>query len=117
MYSQEDPYSAGGPANAQPPPNQQQYNAYAPPQYPPQQQPSYEPPAPPTGNAPPPPNMGAGYPALHDARQTLPSQGGAPQGQYKPYQRPGSSEGQGGLGAPSAPPGGPADFYRQSAAY
>jgi signal transducing adaptor molecule len=64
--------------------------------------------------------MNAGYLALnqvHDARQTLPSQGaGAPQGQYKPYQRPGSADGQN-LGVPSAPPGGPADFYRQSAAY
>lgn len=115
LYSQDDPYSAGGPANSQPPPNQQQYNAYVPPQqqYAPQQQqqPSYDPPAPPSGNPPPPPN--AGYPQIHDARQTLPSQ--APPGQYKPYQRPGSSDGN--PGAPSAPPGGPADFYRQSTAY
>jgi len=118
LYSQEDPYSAGGAASSQP--AQQQYNAYAPPQQQsyPLQQPSYEPPVPPAGNVPPPVAMNAGYPVIgqpHDARQTLPSQG-ANQGQYKPYQRPGSAEGHG-MSGPSAPPGGPADFYRQSAAY
>ncbi len=123
LYSQDDPYSAGASANSQPPPSQQQYNAYAPPQqqYPAPHQPSYDAPAPPTGSAPPPPtgNINAGYPSIgqqQDARQTLPSQGAASQPQYKPYQRPGSAEGHN-LSAPSAPPGGPADFYRQSAAY
>jgi signal transducing adaptor molecule len=69
-------------------------------------------------NAPPPVAMNAGYPVIgqpNDARQTLPSQG-ANHGPYKPYQRPGSAEGHS-LSGPSAPPGGPADFYRQSAAY
>ncbi|KAH8791983.1 hypothetical protein BGZ57DRAFT_938687 [Hyaloscypha finlandica] len=117
LYSQEDPYSAGPAATQQAPPPQQQYNAYVPPPQPsyPPQQPSYEPPAPPAGAVPPPVAMNAGYPVIgqpHDARNTLPSQG-ANQG-YKPYQRPGSADGRGG---PSAPPGGPADFYRQSAAY
>lgn len=111
LYSQEEPYSAA-PSNAQPPPSQQQYNAYAPPQqqYPPSSQPGYDAPPPPTASAPPPPGANAGYPNIGqpvDARQTLPSQGAAAPGQYKPYQRPGSSEG------PSAP----ADFYKQSAAY
>jgi signal transducing adaptor molecule len=122
VYSQEDPYSASAAAgNQQPPANQQQYNAYAPqhqPSFPPQQ-PTYEPPTPPVGNAPAPPVNSGGYiPFGHasDARQTLPSQGAGapPPSQYKPYQRPGSSDGP---GAPSAPPGGPADFYRQSTAY
>jgi signal transducing adaptor molecule len=55
--------------------------------------------------------MNAGYPVINnsDARNTLPSQGGG--GPYKPYQRPGSA------GGPGGPSGGPADFYRQSAAY
>ncbi|KAH9211899.1 hypothetical protein DL95DRAFT_525435 [Leptodontidium sp. 2 PMI_412] len=121
LYSQDDPYSAGAPSNAQPPPAQQQYNAYAPPQqqYPPPSQPSYDAPPPPNASAPPPPGgVNAGYPNIGqplDARQTLPSQGAAAQTQYKPYQRPGSSDGH--MTAPSAPPGGPADFYRQSTAY
>ncbi|CZT07571.1 related to protein HSE1 [Rhynchosporium agropyri] len=122
LYSQEDPYSAGAPSNAQPLPAQQQYNAYAPPQqqYPPQSQPSYDAPPPPNASAPPPltGDMNSGYPNIGqplDARQTLPSQGTPSQSQYKPYQRPGSAEGH--MAAPSASPGGPADFYRQSAAY
>lgn len=94
LYSQEDPYSAGGAANSQPPPAQQQYSAYAPSQQPPQQQqqqqqppggqqysayvppqqtpsqPSYGAPPVPTGSAPPPPS--AGYPTIpSDSRQTL----------------------------------------------
>jgi len=120
VYSQEDPYSAGHAANQQPPPGQQQYNAYAPPQQhqpPTQQQPGYEPSAPPSNNIPPPVAMNAGYPVIgnpHDARQTLPSQGGSAQPQYKAYQPPGESHNP---SAPSAPTGGPADFYRQSTAY
>ncbi|KAF4630169.1 hypothetical protein G7Y89_g7970 [Cudoniella acicularis] len=119
VYSPEEQFPPTGLANQQPPPSQQQYNAYVPPplqtQAPPQSHPSYDPPAPP-GNAPPPVPSNAGYPVLgqaYDARNTLPSQGA---GQYKAYQRPGSSEGPN-LSTPSAPPGGPADFYRQSAAY
>jgi signal transducing adaptor molecule len=114
VYSQDDLYAPSAPANQQPPTSQQQYQAYVPPQQS-QPQPAYEPPAPPPGGyIPPPVQMNAGYPVIsQDARQTLPSQG--PQGQYKPYQRPGTSEGR--PGAPSAPPGAPADFYRQSAAY
>ncbi|KAE8453467.1 ESCRT-0 subunit protein hse1 [Mollisiaceae sp. DMI_Dod_QoI] len=113
LYSEDDPYSASGAANSQPPVSQQQYSAYAPPQqqYPPQQRPTYDAPPPPVGAAPPPPS-GPSYPTVpQDARQTLPSQG-----QYKPYQRPGSAEGHS-VASPSAPPGGPADFYRQSTAY
>ncbi|PBP18169.1 SH3 domain protein [Diplocarpon rosae] len=136
LYSEDDPYAAAAPGNSQPPPSQQQYSAYAPPQqqqqnqpqqYAPPQQPTYDAPAPPTASAPPiasappPPTGGvnAGYPSLsqpQDARQTLPSQGAAAQTQYKTYQRPGSSDGND-LAAPTAPPAGPADFYRQSAAY
>jgi signal transducing adaptor molecule len=105
LYSQDEAYaSAPAPAN-------QQYSAYVPPQQT-QQQPGYQPPAPPqSGHIPPPVAMNAGYPVV-DARQNLPSQ----QGQYKPYQRPGTSEGP---SAPSAPPGNaqPQDFYRQSTAY
>ncbi|KUJ23063.1 uncharacterized protein LY89DRAFT_166208 [Mollisia scopiformis] len=102
LYSQEDPYSAGGSGTGQPPLAQQQYSAYAP-----QRQPSYDAPPAPSGAAPPAPS-GPIYPSIPgDARQTLPSQG-----QYKPY--PGTAEN---VAAPSAPPGGPADFYRQSTAY
>ncbi|CAL3969385.1 unnamed protein product [Diplocarpon coronariae] len=128
-YAEDDPHAAAAPANAQPPPSQPQYSAYAPPQpqqkaapqYAPPQQPAYDAPAPPTASAPPPPTGGvnAGYPSLGqppDARQTLPSQGAPAQTQYKTYQRPGSSDGSH-LAEPSAPPAGPADFYRQSAAY
>ncbi|RDL36569.1 uncharacterized protein BP5553_05921 [Venustampulla echinocandica] len=125
VYSSEDPYSAEPTGNQQPPPSQQQYNAYPgvpqPSQPPAQQQPGYEPPPPPpgSGHVPAPLNVNAPYPVIsegRDARQTLPSQG-APPGQYKAYQRPGSSGGEAAPLAPSAPPGGPADFYRQSTAY
>jgi hypothetical protein len=55
-----------------------------------------------------------GYPVIsNDARQTLPSQ-------YKPYQRPVVDERQGPVSGagPSVPGGGgPADYYRTSAAY
>ncbi|TAQ89330.1 hypothetical protein B7494_g2344 [Chlorociboria aeruginascens] len=110
IYSQEDPYSATT-SNQQLPPSQQ-YSAY-PPQHPLQHQPSYEPPQPPNQVPTPPIQMNPGYPMIpNDARNTLPSQG-APQPQYKPYQRPGTADGS----APSAPPAGPADYYRQSSAY
>ncbi|CZR51981.1 related to protein HSE1 [Phialocephala subalpina] len=95
LYSQDDPYSASGAATSQPPPAQQSYQAY---NAAPQQQPP-----PPPGVAPPGPPSGPTYPTVpQDARQTLPSQG-----QYKPYQRPGSAE-----NVASAPPGAPQDFYR-----
>ncbi|TVY48095.1 Class E vacuolar protein-sorting machinery protein [Lachnellula occidentalis] len=118
VYSEEEPYPTGAIGNQQPPPSQQQYNAYAPaplnPQHPPPQ-PGYHPPAPPAGHIPP-AGMNPGYPVI-DSRQSLPSQGAPPpQGQYKAYQPPGSPDGTA-PSAPSAPPGGPADFYRQSAAY
>jgi signal transducing adaptor molecule len=114
VYSQDDAYASAAPINQQPPPSQQHYNAYVPPQQS-QQQPGYEPPPPPgASHIPPPVQMNAGYPVIGDARQTLPSQG--PPGKYKAYQRPGTSE-EHNPSAPSAPPGGPQDFYRQSAAY
>ena len=139
VYSQEDPYSATIPPNHQPaptqyaayvppqqgqqpsyepvapasqlpPPSQQRYNAYGPPQQ--HQQPAYDPPAAPV-NVPSPLPMNAGYPVLgQDARHTLPSQS-----QYKPYQRPGSSEERRSSGGAGGAPGGPSDFYKQSAAY
>ncbi|TVY20685.1 Class E vacuolar protein-sorting machinery protein hse1 [Lachnellula arida] len=123
VYSEEEPYSTGAIGNQQPPPSQQQYSAYAPaplnPHHHPQPQPGYQPPAPPASHIPP-VGTNPGYPAI-DSRQTLPGQGAPPppQGQYKAYQRPGSSDGTApsAPSAPSAPPRGPADFYRQSAAY
>ncbi|KAH8601381.1 hypothetical protein B0O99DRAFT_501710 [Bisporella sp. PMI_857] len=117
LYSQDDTYASAALNNQQPPLGQQQYTAYVPPQHS-QQQPTYEPPAPPQGgHIPPPVNMNAAYPVIADARQTLPSQGApTPQTHYKPYQRPGATEGQA-PSAPSAPPGAPQDFYRQSTAY
>ncbi|PSS22510.1 hypothetical protein M430DRAFT_137818 [Amorphotheca resinae ATCC 22711] len=119
-YSQDDGYAPSAPSappNQQPPPNQQQYSAYVPPQQSQPPQPGYEPPHPPqSGYVPPPAQLTAGYPVTsHDARQTLPSQV-APPSQYKPYQRPGSSEGHR-PGQPSAPPEAPADFYRQNTAF
>ncbi|KAI9736529.1 MAG: ESCRT-0 subunit protein hse1 [Claussenomyces sp. TS43310] len=110
-YSQEDPYAAAnGPAPTAQAAASHQYAAYVPPSH-------EQPPAPSGAHVPEPVNTNAGYPVMgQDARQTLPSQG-----QYHPYQRPESAEDHydagGGNGAPSAPPGGPADFYRQSAAY
>ncbi|EKD15159.1 uncharacterized protein L3040_001526 [Drepanopeziza brunnea f. sp. 'multigermtubi'] len=121
LYSNDDSHPAVPATNTQSPPGQQQYNAYAPPQqqqYAAIHQPTYDAPAPPTENPPPPPaGAPGGYSSIsqpQDARQTLPSQVG--QARYKPYQRPSSSEGQSST-APSAPPGAPQDFYRQSAAY
>ncbi|KAG9240017.1 hypothetical protein BJ878DRAFT_546696 [Calycina marina] len=118
LYSQDEAYTPSH--QQQPPPSQQQYIAYVPPpQSQSQQQPSYEPPAPPQGNhVSPPLNMNSGYPAIGDSRHTLPSQGGAPsQEQYKPYQRPNSSEGHAPSAPPSTPPSAPQDFYRQNTAY
>jgi signal transducing adaptor molecule len=110
QQAQQSAYEQPGPASQQPPPSQQRYNAYIPPQQPQQQQqPTYEPPDVPAGRVPSPVPMNAGYPVInHDARNTLPSQG-----QYKPYQRPGSAGRRPSGGASS----GAADFYRQSAAY
>ncbi len=114
QQGQQPAYDQPGPASQQPPPSQQRYNAYIPPQQAQplqqlQQQPAYEPPAVPAGRVPSPVPMNAGYPVInHDARNTLPSQG-----QYKPYQRPGSAGRRPSGGASS----GAADFYRQSAAY
>ncbi|OBT66872.1 hypothetical protein VE03_04249 [Pseudogymnoascus sp. 23342-1-I1] len=118
----QDPYNAVSPLPQQAQPHQPQYSAYAPPQQQQQQQqpqqpsqpppqPSYEPPTP----VPAPLQVNSSF-APQDSRQSLPSQG---QG-YKPYNRP-DSTGRTSVGPPSAPPGaetgGPADFYRQSAAY
>lgn len=120
-YPDEDPYGAGPSSQShasqpsQPPATQ--YNAFhpapghapsAPPGAGPSQQ-SYEPPAVPGPlqiHKPQQAQAGAGPGGPLDARNTLPSQS------YRPYQRPGSSDGRG-----SAQGGGgnPADFYRSSA--
>jgi signal transducing adaptor molecule len=117
------PYEPSAPPTQAPLPpqaQQQRYNAYAPPSQPP----THDLHAAPDG-VPSPVPMNANYPALSspppgpDARDSLPSQGGAA---YRPFVRPGLSDSVGhGVrrtsGGSATAPGGGEDFYRQSAAY